>query len=41
VLRSGDFARPVVVALITALAASAWPAWRAVRLKPAEAVRQT
>jgi ABC-type lipoprotein release transport system permease subunit len=41
VLRSGDFSGPVVVALITALAASAWPAWRAVRLKPAEAVRQT
>jgi ABC-type antimicrobial peptide transport system permease subunit len=41
VLRGGDFSVPVAVALITALVASAWPAWRAARLRPAEAVRHT
>jgi len=41
VLRSGDFTAPVGVAIVTAVLASAWPAWRAVRLRPAEAVRQT
>lgn len=41
VLRSTDFSGPIGVAFVTALIASAWPAWRAVRLKPAEAVRQT
>ena len=35
-----DLTIPTVVALITALLASAWPALRAVRLRPAEAVRQ-
>lgn len=39
VLRAEDFTIPTVVALITALVASAWPALRAVRLRPAEAVR--
>jgi ABC-type lipoprotein release transport system permease subunit len=41
VLRSQDFTGPTLVALVTAVVASAWPAWRAARLKPAEAVRQT
>jgi ABC-type lipoprotein release transport system permease subunit len=41
VLRPSDFGIPVAVALVTALLAAAWPAWRAVRLRPAEAVRQT
>ncbi len=40
-LRSADFSAPVAVALVTAAIASAWPAWRAVRLRPAEAVRHT
>jgi ABC-type lipoprotein release transport system permease subunit len=39
VLRIEDFTVPTVVAILTALLASAWPASRAVRLKPAEAVR--
>ena len=39
VLGVQDLAIPTVVALITALLASAWPALRAVRLRPAEAVR--
>ncbi|MDH3519686.1 MAG: FtsX-like permease family protein [Myxococcales bacterium] len=39
-LRGQDFVAPLVVALVTAALASAWPAWRAVRLRPAEAVRQ-
>ncbi len=41
VLRTSDFTGPVVVAFVTAVCASAWPAWRAVRLRPAEAVRHT
>jgi ABC-type lipoprotein release transport system permease subunit len=41
VLRTSDFTGPVAVALVTAVIASAWPAWRAVRLRPAEAVRHT
>lgn len=41
VLRASDFTIPVGVAVVTALLAAAWPAWRAVRLRPAEAVRQT
>jgi ABC-type lipoprotein release transport system permease subunit len=41
VLRSSDFTGPVAVAFVTAVIASAWPAWRAVRLRPAEAVRHT
>ncbi|MFP8876596.1 MAG: ABC transporter permease [Myxococcota bacterium] len=39
VLGAEDLTIPTVVALITALLASAWPALRAVRLRPAEAVR--
>ena len=41
VLRSEDFSMPIGVAFFTAAIASAWPAWRAVRLRPAEAVRHT
>ena len=41
VLRTSDFTIPVAVAFVTALLAAAWPAWRAARLRPAEAVRQT
>ena len=41
VLRVEDFTLPGAVALVTAAVASAWPALRAVRLRPAEAVRQT
>jgi ABC-type lipoprotein release transport system permease subunit len=41
VLRSQDFTGPTLVAIVTAVVASAWPAWRAARLKPAEAVRQS
>jgi len=41
VLRQSDFTAPLLVALVTAVLASAWPAWRAVRLRPAEAVRHT
>ncbi len=39
VLTTNDFTIPAAVALATALLASAWPAIRAVRLRPAEAVR--
>ena len=41
VLRFADFATPTVVAIVTALVASAWPALRTVRMRPADAVRQT
>jgi ABC-type lipoprotein release transport system permease subunit len=41
VLRSSDFAVPTLVALLTAVLAAAWPAWRAASFRPAEAVRQT
>ena len=34
-----DVVLPVVVALITAVVAALWPAWKAVRLRPAEAIR--
>jgi putative ABC transport system permease protein len=34
-----DVVLPVVVALITAVLAALWPAWKAVRLRPAEAIR--
>jgi len=40
VLRASDFAIPVVVASVAALLASAWPALRAVRARPAEALRR-
>jgi ABC-type antimicrobial peptide transport system permease subunit len=39
VLGLEDFTIPTGVALLTALLASAWPAIRAARLRPAEAVR--
>lgn len=39
-LRASDLWVPVVVALVTALLASLWPALRAVRIRPAEAVRR-
>jgi ABC-type lipoprotein release transport system permease subunit len=41
VLRTGDFTAPVGVAVVTAVLASTWPAWRAVRLRPADAVRKS
>jgi ABC-type antimicrobial peptide transport system permease subunit len=41
VLRTSDFTSPLWVALVTAVLASAWPAWRAVRMRPADAVRET
>ncbi len=34
-----DVVLPVVVALVTAVLAALWPAWKAVRLRPAEAIR--
>jgi len=40
VLRAADIWVPIVVALVTAFLASLWPALRAVRTRPAEAVRQ-
>ena len=40
VIRPQDFVDPAWVAVLTAVLASAWPAWRAARLRPAEAVRQ-
>jgi ABC-type lipoprotein release transport system permease subunit len=40
VARTGDVVVPVAVAAVTALAASFWPALRAVRTRPAEAVRR-
>jgi putative ABC transport system permease protein len=41
VLRPSDFTAPLAVAALTAALASAWPAWRAARLRPADAVRQS
>ncbi len=40
VLRGGDVIAPFWVAAVTAVAASSWPALRAVRTRPAEAVRR-
>lgn len=40
VARSGDVVAPVAVATVTAVVASFWPALRAVRIRPAEAVRR-
>ncbi len=40
VLRTADFATPAWVAVVTAILASAWPALRAIRFRPAEAVRR-
>jgi ABC-type lipoprotein release transport system permease subunit len=39
VLRVEDLTVPTVVAFVTAIVASLWPALRAVRTRPAEAVR--
>lgn len=39
VLRERDLVQPIVIAVITALFASLWPAVRAARIRPAEAVR--
>jgi len=41
VLRPDDLTVPAVAAAVTALLASLWPATRAARLRPAEAVRHT
>jgi putative ABC transport system permease protein len=38
-LEPRDVAMPVGVALVTAVLAALWPAWKAVRLRPAEAIR--
>jgi ABC-type lipoprotein release transport system permease subunit len=38
-LRWGDLGSPIGIALVTALVAALWPAWKAVRLRPAEALR--
>ena len=40
VIRSQDVTTPLIVALVTALLASLWPALRVVRIRPAEAVRR-
>jgi ABC-type lipoprotein release transport system permease subunit len=40
VLRWDDFTIPMIVAMVTALIASLWPAVRAVSFRPAEAVRK-
>jgi ABC-type lipoprotein release transport system permease subunit len=40
VARRGDLIAPLWVAVVTAVGASAWPALRAVRTRPAEAVRR-
>jgi len=39
VIRSTDLVAPVAVAVVTAVLASLWPALRAVRIRPAEALR--
>ena len=41
VLQLDSFTLPAAVAVITALVAGGWPALRAVRFRPADAVRQT
>jgi ABC-type lipoprotein release transport system permease subunit len=41
VIRSKDLVVPTLVAVITAVIASLWPALRAVRIRPADAVRHT
>jgi ABC-type lipoprotein release transport system permease subunit len=38
-LETGDVTLPVGVAFVTAILAALWPAWKAVRLRPAEAIR--
>lgn len=39
VLRGSDLTQPLVIAVLTAVVASLWPALRAVRIRPAEALR--
>jgi ABC-type lipoprotein release transport system permease subunit len=39
VIRTKDLIIPTLVAIITAVLASLWPALRAVRIRPADAVR--
>ena len=34
-----DIALPIAVALVTAVLAALWPAWKAVSLRPSEAIR--
>jgi ABC-type lipoprotein release transport system permease subunit len=41
VIRSQDLIVPTLVAIVTAVLASLWPALRAVRIRPADAVRHT
>ena len=38
-LRPEDLVSPILIALVTAFVAALWPAWKAVRLRPAEALR--
>ena len=38
-LERSDVVLPLVVAVVTGLLAALWPAWKAVRLRPAEAIR--
>jgi ABC-type lipoprotein release transport system permease subunit len=38
-VRTGDLRDPVVIAVITAILASLWPALRAARIQPADAIR--
>jgi ABC-type lipoprotein release transport system permease subunit len=38
-VRTGDLVAPVAMAWVAATAASAWPAMRAVSLRPGEALR--
>jgi ABC-type antimicrobial peptide transport system permease subunit len=40
IIRSQDVWIPISIALVTAVAASLWPALRATRFRPAQAVRQ-
>ena len=38
-LDPGDLVSPILIAVLTAFVAALWPAWKAVRLRPAEALR--
>jgi ABC-type lipoprotein release transport system permease subunit len=38
-LRAADLVSPILIAIATAVVAALWPAWKAVRLRPAEALR--
>jgi len=39
ILRAEDLQTPVLIAIVTAILASLWPALRASRIRPAEAIR--